>query len=94
MSDAVSPVPIPVAVWLFGGGLIGIKGKMPGHFDDPMHQIPGLAVTAFQDLWHCTVGGPADNERRTALPAYGHRSAPIESDPADLLDLRQELAGE
>ena len=61
MSDAVSSMPTPGAVWLFGGGLIGTRARCLGIFDDPMHQIPGLAVTAFPDLYHRTVGGPVDN---------------------------------
>jgi SagB-type dehydrogenase family enzyme len=42
-------------------------------FDDPMHDVLGLADTAFQDLYHFTVGGPIDDERLTTLPAYADR---------------------
>jgi SagB-type dehydrogenase family enzyme len=43
------------------------------YFDDPMHEVLGLAGSAFQDLYHFTVGGPIDDERLTTLPAYAGR---------------------
>ena len=46
------------------------------YFDDPMHAVLGLADTAFQDLYHFTVGGPIDDERLTTLPAYADRRHP------------------
>ena len=42
-------------------------------FDDPVHQVFGLADLAFQSLYHFTVGGPVDDPRLTTLPAYGAR---------------------
>jgi SagB-type dehydrogenase family enzyme len=39
-------------------------------FDDPVHQVFGLADTRFQSLYHFTVGGPVDDPRLTTLPAY------------------------
>jgi len=39
-------------------------------FDDPMHEVLGLADTRFQDLYHFTVGGPVEDGRLTTLPAY------------------------
>jgi len=57
---------------------------MPGHFDDPIHGIPGAADTAFQHHYDFTADRPVDDERLTTLPAHGHQSAPIESDPANL----------
>ncbi len=39
-------------------------------FDDPMHEVLGLAEPTFQDLYHFTVGGPVEDTRLTTLPAY------------------------
>ncbi len=41
-------------------------------FDDLVHQLLGFADNAYQDLYHFTVGGPSDDARLTALPAYYH----------------------
>ena len=49
----------------------GIRGTGIGcFFDDPMHDVLGLADRRFQDLYHFTVGGPMEDERLTTLPAY------------------------
>jgi hypothetical protein len=40
-------------------------------FDDPVHQVLGFADTAFQSLYHFTVGGPVDDPRLTTLAPYG-----------------------
>jgi len=45
------------------------------YFDDPMHEVLGLADSTFQDLYHFTVGGAVDDERLTTLPAYADRQA-------------------
>jgi hypothetical protein len=49
---------------------------MPGHFDDPIHEIPGAADSAFQHHYDFTAGCPTDDERLTTLPAQGRQSAP------------------
>jgi len=41
------------------------------YFDDPLHEVLGLAGHAFQDLYHFTVGGPLEDARLSTLPAYG-----------------------
>jgi SagB-type dehydrogenase family enzyme len=42
-------------------------------FDDEMHQLLGIEDTAWQSLYHFTVGGPVEDRRLTTLPAYpGH----------------------
>lgn len=40
------------------------------YFDDPVHEVFGLA-TGWQSLYHFTVGGPVEDARLTTLPAYG-----------------------
>lgn len=40
------------------------------YFDDPVHEILGLADRRFQSLYHFTVGGPVDDPRITTLPPY------------------------
>jgi SagB-type dehydrogenase family enzyme len=40
-------------------------------FDDPVHQVLGFKDTAYQTLYHFTVGGPVDDPRLTTLPPYG-----------------------
>ena len=39
-------------------------------FDDPMHEVLGIADHTFQDLYHFTVGGPVEDTRLSTLPAY------------------------
>jgi SagB-type dehydrogenase family enzyme len=40
-------------------------------FDDPVHDVFGIPDTAFQSLYHFTVGGPVQDPRLTTLPPYG-----------------------
>lgn len=52
----------------------GVRGTGIGcFFDDPVHQVLGLADRAFQSLYHFTVGGPVEDHRLTTLPAYEAR---------------------
>jgi SagB-type dehydrogenase family enzyme len=39
-------------------------------FDDPMHDVLGLADRSFQDIYHFTVGGAVEDARLSTLPAY------------------------
>jgi SagB-type dehydrogenase family enzyme len=39
-------------------------------FDDPMHEVLGLADWSFQDIYHFTVGGAVEDTRLSTLPAY------------------------
>ena len=39
-------------------------------FDDPMHEVLGLADRSFQDIYHFTVGGAVEDVRLSTLPAY------------------------
>lgn len=39
-------------------------------FDDPVHEVFGLAGHEFQSLYHFTVGGPVEDGRLTTLPPY------------------------
>ncbi|KAD4178095.1 hypothetical protein R6Q59_021628 [Mikania micrantha] len=39
-------------------------------FDDPVHEVVGLAGSNFQSLYHFTVGGPVIDKRIMSLPAY------------------------
>jgi SagB-type dehydrogenase family enzyme len=40
------------------------------YFDDPVHEILGLADNQFQDLYHFTVGVQVDDPRLQSSPAY------------------------
>ena len=40
-------------------------------FDDPVHQVMGFGDSAFQSLYHFTVGGPVEDPRLSTLPPYG-----------------------
>lgn len=40
------------------------------YFDDPVHQVLGLAGCGFQSMYHFTVGGPVDDPQLTHLPPY------------------------
>jgi len=52
----------------------GIRGTGIGcYFDDPVREIFGLSVNAFQSLYHFTVGGPVGDTRLTTLPPYPDR---------------------
>lgn len=51
----------------------GVRGTGIGcFFDDPVHETLGLEGTAFQSLYHFTVGGPIVDNRLESWPAYGH----------------------
>lgn len=51
---------------------IGIRATGIGcFFDDPVHQVMGFGDTAFQSLYHFTMGGPVEDPRLTTLPPYG-----------------------
>ena len=39
-------------------------------FDDPVHRAIGIQDTAFQSLYHFTVGGPVEDPRLTTLAPY------------------------
>jgi SagB-type dehydrogenase family enzyme len=41
------------------------------YFDDPVHEVFGIASREWQSLYHFTVGGPVEDVRLTTLPAYG-----------------------
>jgi SagB-type dehydrogenase family enzyme len=45
-------------------------------FDDPVHELMGLAGDAFQSLYHFTVGGPREDARLATRAAYHHLEAP------------------
>ena len=50
----------------------GIRATGIGcYFDDPMHQVFGIASREWQSFYHFAVGGPVEDQRLTALPAYG-----------------------
>ena len=50
----------------------GIRSTGIGcYFDDPVHQVFGIASRDWQSLYHFTVGGPVEDSRLTTLPAYG-----------------------
>jgi SagB-type dehydrogenase family enzyme len=49
----------------------GIRGTGIGcFFDDPMHDLLGIAGRSFQDLYHFTMGGPLEDERLLTSPPY------------------------
>jgi SagB-type dehydrogenase family enzyme len=45
-------------------------------FDDPVHELMGLADDAFQSLYHFTVGGPREDARLATRAPYHHLEAP------------------
>lgn len=45
-------------------------------FDDLMHVLMGITDTAWQSLYHFTVGGAVDDPRLQTLPPYAHLDAP------------------
>ncbi len=54
----------------------GVRGTGIGcYFDDPVHELFGLADKKHQSLYHFTVGGPVEDPRLTTLPPYA--SGPI-----------------
>ena len=51
----------------------GLRGTGIGcFFDDMMHALMGLTDTAWQSLYHFTVGGPVEDARLQTLPPYAH----------------------
>ena len=46
-------------------------------YDDPVHDVLGLASHAFQSLYHFTVGVPVDDTRLTTEPAYAPPSGTV-----------------
>ena len=40
------------------------------YFDDPVHEVFGIASRDWQSFYHLTVGGPVEDVRLTTLPAY------------------------
>ena len=51
---------------------IGVRATGIGcYFDDPVHQVMGFGDTAFQSLYHFTMGGPVEDPRLSTLPPYG-----------------------
>ena len=49
----------------------GIRSTGIGcYFDDPVHEVFGIASRAWQSFYHFTVGGPVEDVRLTTLPAY------------------------
>jgi SagB-type dehydrogenase family enzyme len=51
----------------------GVRGTGIGcFFDDPVHEVLGLEGTAFQSLYHFTVGGPIVDDRLESWPPYAH----------------------
>ena len=51
----------------------GLRGTGIGcFFDDPVHELFGLAGRTFQVLYHFTVGGGLEDERLSTLDAYHH----------------------
>lgn len=54
----------------------GVRGTGIGcFFDDPVHDLLELRDSAFQSLYHFTIGGPLNDERLQTLPAYAHLMA-------------------
>ena len=50
----------------------GIRSTGIGcYFDDPVHEVFGIASCEWQSFYHFTVGGPVEDVRLTSLPAYG-----------------------
>jgi SagB-type dehydrogenase family enzyme len=49
----------------------GIRATGIGcYFDDPVHEVFGISSRDWQSFYHFTVGGPVEDSRLTALPAY------------------------
>jgi SagB-type dehydrogenase family enzyme len=52
----------------------GVRGTGIGcFFDDPVHQLCGLADQRYQSLYHFTVGTPIDDARIETTPPYSQR---------------------
>ncbi|MGD8251607.1 MAG: SagB/ThcOx family dehydrogenase [Desulfobacterales bacterium] len=51
----------------------GVRGTGIGcYFDDPVHELLGLASNTWQSLYHFTIGHPIEDNRINTLPPYGH----------------------
>lgn len=51
----------------------GVRGTGIGcYFDDLVHDLFGIADTAYQSLYHFTVGVPLNDARLTTFPPYHH----------------------
>jgi len=51
----------------------GVRGTGIGcYFDDPFHELLGLAGDRFQSLYHFTIGTPVDDPRLQTLAPYAH----------------------
>ena len=51
----------------------GFRGTGIGcYFDDPVHEMLGIADDSWQDLYHFTVGVPRDDPRLQTFPPYAH----------------------
>jgi SagB-type dehydrogenase family enzyme len=49
----------------------GIRSTGIGcYFDDPVHEVFGIASREWQSFYHFAVGGPVEDTRLTTLPAY------------------------
>jgi len=50
----------------------GIRSTGIGcYFDDPVHEVFGIASREWQSFYHFAVGGPVEDVRLTTLPGYG-----------------------
>ena len=55
----------------------GIRSTGIGcYFDDPVHEVFGIASREWQSFYHFSVGGPVEDVRLTTLPAYGWEPEP------------------
>ena len=56
----------------------GMRGCGIGcYFDDEVHRILEIEGTAWQSLYHFTVGGPMEDGRLQTLPPYSHLENPL-----------------
>lgn len=71
---------------------IGKRGTGIGcFFDDEFHQLLGIQGTAFQDVYHFTVGDPIDDSRLQTLPPYQHLESLRDSGSSDELEQMAQL---
>ncbi len=62
----------------------GLRGTGIGcFFDDPVHELLGLQGSAWQSLYHFTVGLPVLDPRIESAPAYIRRDTPEPTDGRD-----------
>jgi nitroreductase len=53
---------------------LGLRATGIGcYFDEPVHQIAGIATTAWRSLYHFTLGGPVEDTRLQSWPPYPAR---------------------